>query len=59
MPHDLTVRLPDVLWRELKETARQQRVTRNSLAVACIQQQIAPHMGQPILDPFMEGKEKQ
>lgn len=57
MPHALTINLPDWLWAELKDTARGQRCTRTSLAVACIQQALAPERGQPITDPFEEDGE--
>ncbi len=53
--HELTITIPPHLWREFKEVAQRLGVTYESLATACIQRQICPDMGQPLMDVFANG----
>jgi hypothetical protein len=52
--HTLHLTLPAGLWGEFKQVAHAQGVTYHSLAVGCIQAQLWPHMGAPVLEPFGE-----
>jgi len=56
-PHRLTIELHPALWREFKSIAHSQGVSYASLAVACIQRQVFPDGGLPLMDVFAEGRE--